>query len=663
MRAYLRLIIIMGAPVILAGCASSPAGNGPPEPSGDVPSAIDDPSWRRRGSNIAVPPVIIRPAWLKRRAAEQRRELAGSSVFHDFRFSDQIGESGIRFRNRVVADAAKTYKMVHYDHGNGVAVADVDGDGLHDIYFVTQAGGNELWKNLGGGKFENITTPNIALADKIGVAASFADIDNDGDADLYVTTVRQGNHLFENTGDGTFRDISKSSGLDYVGHSSAAVFFDYNNDGLLDLFLVNVGEYTTAVVRQETTEVDDISYRFFDGVDDAFSGHLYPERTDRSVLYKNLGDNKFVDVSRQTGLMDISWSGDASPIDLNEDGWQDLYILNMQGNDQYYENVEGTRFVNKSRDLFPRTPWGSMGIKVFDYDNDQDQDIYVTDMHSDMIKPLTPNHEKDKIKPDETSPESIYGNAFFRNRGDGTFEEVSDRIGAENYWPWGLSTGDLNADGFDDVFLSSSMNYPFRYGINSVLLNDGQQFIDSEFVLGVEPRRQGLTAIPWFTLDCSHQDQRNVRCQDVRQKLEIWGAVGSRSAVIFDLDQDGDLDVVTNDFNYYPMVLVSNLSERLPALRFLKVKLVGTRSNRDGLGARVTVHAGGNTYTKVHDGKSGYLSQSRLPLYFGLGDAQGIDGLEVRWPSGEIQILSAPIEVNATIEIREPLAATDDNRR
>ena len=111
---------------------------------------------------------------------------------------------------------------MHYDHGNGVAVADVDGDGLDDLYFVTQVGANELWRNLGGGRFENVTAAaGVGVADAIGVTASFADIDNDGDPDLYVTTVRGGNVLFENDGNGAFRDISAASGLDYVGHSSA----------------------------------------------------------------------------------------------------------------------------------------------------------------------------------------------------------------------------------------------------------------------------------------------------------------------------------------------------------------------------------------------------------------------------------------------------------
>ncbi|MEO7135417.1 MAG: ASPIC/UnbV domain-containing protein, partial [Vicinamibacterales bacterium] len=132
----------------------------------------------------------------------------------------------------------------------------------------------------------------------------------------------------------------------------------------------------------------------------------------------------------------------------------------------------------------------------------------------------------------------------------------------------------------------------------------------------------------------------------------IWGARGTRSSAIFDLDADGDLDIVTNDFNAAPMVLISNLSEKAK-LHYVEVKLTGTTSNRDGLGAVVTVTAGGSIYTKVFDGNSGYLSHSLIPLYFGLGAAQSVDSIEVLWPSGKKQTVSAPITINSRVEVRE----------
>jgi hypothetical protein len=554
----------------------------------------------------------------------------------------------------VVSDAAKTYKPAHYDHGTGMAVADVDGDGRLDVYFVSQVGGNALWRNVGHGRFEDITREaGVALGDRVGVSASFADTDNDGDPDLYVTTVRGGNAFFENDGRGRFRDITEAAGLAYSGHSSATVFFDYNRDGRLDLFLVNVGRYTTDTVAGE-------GYRFYTAVEDAFSGHLKPERAEQSRLFRNEGDNRFVDVSAATGLEDISWSGDASPVDVNGDFWPDLYVVNMQGNDEYYENVGGARFVRRSREVFPRTSWGAMGIKVFDVDNDGRMDIFITDMHSDMSHEVGPEHEREKsdmtwsteVRGDGTA--SIWGNSLFRNEGDGRFREVSDALNTEMYWPWGLSTGDLNADGFEDVFITAGMNYPYRYATNSVKLNDrGRGFVDAEFVLGVEPRRDSQVATPWFELDMAGADKGHREGAGVEGRVSVWGARGSRSSAIFDVDGDGDLDIVTNEFNAEPMVLLSDLSERR-RVGFLQVVLRGTRSNRSGLGAVVTVTSGGAAHTQVQDGKSGYLSQSLMPLYFGLGDADRVDRVEVVWPSGQRQSAPSPVAMNGTLTLQEP---------
>lgn len=593
---------------------------------------------------LPIPGEVMNPSWMEARKELQLASASRFEVFHDFQFTDEVEASGIAFENNIVDDAGKHHKAVHYDHGNGIAAADVDGDGFIDLYFTTQLGSNALWRNLGSGKFEDITTPGIALADKIGVTASFADTDNDGDPDLYVTTVRDGNHFFENDGTGRFIDKTAASGLGHRGHSSSGVFFDYDRDGLLDLFLCNVGVYTKADEKGRGG--------YYVGVDDAFAGHLKPdERNERSLLFRNLGGNRFVEVSAEVGLDDVSWTGDASPIDVNNDSWPDLYVLNMQGHDEYYENIGGERFQRRSREVFPKTSWGSMGVKVFDFDNDAVMDLFITDMHSDMSQPQKPNQEK--LKSEMLWPESLllsegkssYGNSFFRGRGEGNFEEISNKIGAENYWPWGISTGDFNADGWEDVFITASMNFPFRYGVNSLLLNNrGEEFLDSEFILGVEPRRDGRTAKPWFQLDPEGEDQDHplVEEHNVTRPVEVWAALGSRSSVVFDLDNDGDLDIVTNEFNDGPMVLVSNLSAQKP-IRFLKIRLEGKRSNTDGLGAVVQVKTDGHTYTKVHDGVSGYLSHSVLPLYFGLGEADTISQIEVRWPSGQVQRVEGPV--------------------
>jgi hypothetical protein len=603
---------------------------------------------------LIFPPQDAGVATLDARAAAQRGTTGQFTVNYRFQFRDRVAESGITFAHQIVDDAGLTYKAVHYDHGTGVAAADVDGDSLADLYFVNQIGGSELWRNLGDGRFANVTArAGVSLADRVSVGAAFADTDNDGDQDLFVTSVRGGNALLENDGQGRFADISRSAGVDYVGHSSGAVFFDYDNDGRLDLYVSNVGRYTSDARGRGGAYV---------GLQDAFDGHLHDDRTEPGILYRNAGGNRFVNVTAETGLGGVRWNGDATVADVNGDGFLDLYATSMQGPDHFYENSNGTRFVERTDRYFPRTPWGAMGVKFFDYDNDGRPDLFVTDMHSDMSQVVPPNLEKQKstirftdafIRWDKTR--FVFGNAFYRNRGSGDFEEISDRLGLETFWPWGPSVADLNADGWQDVFITGSMNFPFRYGINSVLLNNrGERFLDSEFLLGVEPRRDRRTHTRWFDLDCGVPGPTQKRvCQGRRDRVTVMATLGSRSSVAFDLDQDGDLDIVTADFNSPPQVLVSNLAEA-GGLHWLKVALTGVVSNRDGLGAVVRVSAGGRVLTQWHDGKSGYLSQSALPLYFGLGDAARIDRVEVDWPSGRRQVVTAGLQDRSTLRLTEP---------
>jgi enediyne biosynthesis protein E4 len=596
----------------------------------------------------------------------KRRQLAQAAawkVFHDFQFTDRYAESGIAFEHHVVDDAGKNWKPAHYDHGSALAVADIDGDGLLDIFFANQVGGCELYRNLGHGKFENITaSAGVGLKDKVCVGASFADIDNDGLPDLFVATIRMGNVLFKNLGHGKFKDITAESGLGYVGHSSAAIFFDFNRDGLLDLFLANVGVFTTN---------EKGSGGFYLAYKDAFAGHQFPERREQSILYLNQGQGKFKDVSKEMNLQHFGWSGDASFYDLNQDGYPDLYVLNMQGDDHYYENQAGHGFVEKTDQYFSKTPWGAMGIKFFDFNNDGLMDLFVTDMHSDMTDVQTKagkinaTGSFEKRKSDEWcsmewtdaflqgASNNIFGNAFYLNRGNGVFDEVSDKIGAETYWPWGISVADINADGFEDVFVTAGMGWPFRYGINSLLLNDGgQRFLDSEYVLGVEPRKDNRFEKEYFTLDASGADRKHMLAYHKKGLIGVIGSISSRSSAVFDLDDDGDLDIVTNEQNDHPMVLISNLSEKRK-IHFLKIKLVGTVSNRDGLGSTVRVHCGSAAYLRYHDGKSGYLAQSSIPLYFGLGNAEKADRIEVTWPSGKKQEITQQIPANGLLVITE----------
>lgn len=611
------------------------------------------------------------PEWLDAMAAIQVARAGDQMARHDFSLTDVLPESGITFRNKVVPDAAVAFKTNQYDHGNGLAVADVDGDGFLDVHFMSQFGRKELWRNKGDGTFEDITdSAGVAFEEKVGVASSFGDLDNDGDPDLYITSVRHGNELYANDGAGHFTNVTADAGLGYEGHSSAVDFFDYNHDGLLDVFVSNIGKYTTEVEGTGSDNPFDSdegkSYPYYVGMIDGFTAQLNRAWAEPSLLFRNEGNLRFVDVTNEVGLTTDAWNGDALPFDANGDGWVDLYFVNMQGNDVYFENGSGERFVDKSLEVFPNTPWGSTGGTVIDYDNDGVHELYIVDMHSDMSEDVTPLLDDKKARtvlPEgitHSEGRSIWGNAVLRNPGRPPYVDVSDSIGAENMWPWGVSAGDLNADGYEDLFVTTSMGFAFRYQPNTVLLNEGgARFVRSEFTLGVEPRRDRRAFQPWYSVNCANQPDHNV-CEGTGQKGElfVWQPYASRGSVVFDIEGDGDLDVITNELMAEPQVLRSNLAER-STVHYLLVHLTGTDSNRDGLGAVVTVTAGGKTYQQIHDGQSGYLAQSSMPLYFGLGDSATVDNVTVRWPTGTEQTVAGPIESGTRLEITEggPAAA------
>ena len=625
-----------------------------------------------RATDLVFPADAADPRWTRLRLDEQTAAEASIAAPHRFRFADRIGSSGIGFVNVASPDLGKYYRPSHYDHGTAVAAADVDGDGRPDLYFVNQAGRNGLWMNRGGGRFEDGTAAaGVGVGDRACVGAAFADVDNDGDPDLFVSAIREGNLLFRNDGGGKFTDVTRESGLGGDDeHASGAVFFDADGDGRLDLFVTHVGRYTGSERRADGLWVS---------FTDAFAGHLHPDRAEASVLYRNAGACRFERVPDSSGLVHHGWSGDATPFDAEGDGRPGLYVVSMQGHDESWRNLGGGHFAARGADLFPDSPWGSMGVKALDWNADGRLDLFVTDMHTDMAGELRPEDERRKHDPATMFPprflgtdgRHILGNALYTNQGGGRFTDESDAANVETGWPWGPSAGDLNADGYPDLFVAAGMNFPHRYHGNDLLLNEGgRRFANAEFLLGVEPR--GRRVRPWFTLDCDGEDRDHALCRGetpapgfdapggaprgpttaLHGAVTVWAARASRSSVILDLDGDGDLDIVTNDYGDEPQILTSDLAES-GAVHFVVVRLVGKRSNRDGLGATVTLRAGGRAQLQVHDGKSGYLGQSALPLYFGLGDAKRAESITVRWPGGSTQTVRGPIRSGATVVVEE----------
>ena len=330
-----------------------------------------------------IPEELADTSWLQRLGETQIKAAAAMAPFHDFRFTDRQAGSGITFRHRIVDDAGKSYKAAHYDHGNGLAIADVDGDGLHRR-LLPQPGRRQPavrrtwaaassrtsprrpgWRCRTGSASPRHSPTSTTTATRISTSPRFAPA-----TCCSRTTARA-----------AFRDITAASGLSYTGHSSSAVFFDYDRDGRLDLFLVNVGRYTT-------DEVGGAGYKYYVAFEDAFSGHLKPERAERASSTGTRARTASSTSRSRPAFRTCRGRATPAAVDVNDDGWPDLYVLNMQGDDEYYENAGGKRFVRKSRTVFPRTSWGAMGIKVFDVNNDGRLDIFITDMHSDMSEPI-----------------------------------------------------------------------------------------------------------------------------------------------------------------------------------------------------------------------------------------------------------------------------------
>ncbi len=559
-------------------------------------------------------------------------------------------ESGITFRMRFLTEEqGQTFKVNLYDHGSGLAVADYDGDGHDDIYFVNQLGANALFRNRGDGTFQDVTSKaGVGFGDRICTAATFADYDNDGRQDLFVTSTRGGNVLFHNQGDGTFRDVTKEAGVVHVGHSQAGFFFDYDNDGFLDLLVLQTASWTTKEFDEES--------KYFPGKETLTD--IMGSPREYNILYHNNKDGTFTDVTTKSGLKGKGWAADAAIFDYDEDGHLDVLITSMFGPSQLYRNNGDGTFTEVTRKTLGRTPAGGMGARAFDFDNDGKLDLYIVDMHSDMWVPfgfdLSRLDEKKKHRhmfvPDnlEDNPEAmavekrvqtqiglrydevVFGNTFHRNLGKGKFEEMSDRANLETFWPWGIATGDFDNDGLEDVFIPSGMGYPWKYWPNRLLMNNGDRtFRECSHEEGVEPPAEGTFL-----------------AEDVRGRPMPRS---SRSAAVADFDGDGRLEIVTNNFNDRPYYFKNGS----PRKNYVAFRLRGTRSNRDAIGAVVRVSVGDQIHTRQVNPAAGYLSQSSKTVHFGLGGQEKVDRVEIRWPSGLVQKLDG-CDINQRHDVVEP---------
>lgn len=565
-------------------------------------------------------------------------------------FDDLAQESGLIFRTTFLADEqGEHFKVNLYDHGSGVAVADIDDDGDDDIYLLNQLGPNGLFRNDGKGHFTDITTmAGAGLADRISVAATFADVDGDGFPDLYVTTTRAGNAFFHNKGDGTFEDWTSKSGLQLFAHSEQPTFFDADGDGDLDLLVTNSAKWTL-------DRYDEATKHFF-GRLNIFD--LMDSPLEYNHFYRNLGNGTFSDETESAGMAGNGWGGDTAVFDCDDDGDLDVFVANMFGSSILFANDGQGHFKDVTKATLGRTSWGTVGAKAFDYDGDGRLDLFLVDMHSDMwMSHLTPPSEIPETKKyaspfgpmtveqlandpgskkfRDTRPyeskDVVFGNTLLHNLGGGRYEEVSDRAGTETLWPWGIAAGDFDGDGTIDAFIPSGMGFPYEFWRSPLLMNNGNgTFTDRSVAAGIAIPRGG---------------------ENLPIKIEGRNAArSSRAAAVGDFDGDGRLDLVVNNFNDVTFLYMNHFT----STNWLELDLSGTKSNRDAIGALVKLSVGGRTLLRQVDAAGGYLAQSSHTLHFGLGKAEKIDHAEIRWPSGIVQPIDH-LDINRRTKISEPV--------
>ena len=577
--------------------------------------------------------------------------------------------SGLSFRNELRPENRYTYLT----NGAGMAVGDYDGDGRLDAYLISQDGANKLFRQVGPLQFEDVTVAAGGLDGGAawGSGASFADVDGDGDLDLYVCNVEAKNLLYVNQGDGTFVEDAASFGLDLVAASTMAAFADYDCDGALDLYLLtnralHAGWALTPEVLDGFRPPADTARAARDMVPSGsaftapgaggedrehfftFRGRRYtagqPDRLLRNV------DGRFVDVTASAGIADRGMGLSATWFDYDDDGYLDLYVANdLETPDTLYHNQRDGTFRDVTREVVPHTAYYGMGSDAADVDGDGRLDLIVADMSMtthEKAKVLMGDMDEERPVLMHSDPPQVMRNALLLNTGNGRFQEAAKLAGvASTDWTWSVLFGDLDNDGWSDLFATNGIA---RFDTDpdlklrvAELWRQGQQQAAIQLI-------QNVGKVPEKNLAL-----RNVGGSELRfaKTGRNWGLdleAVSHGAALADFDGDGDLDVLVNNFEE-PCALYENRSGG----RGLVVRLRGQHSERYGVGARVTVQLpDGRALVRELSLSRGYLSGQAPELHFGIGDAASAR-LSVRWPSGHVTA-SARVDADSLVVVTEP---------
>jgi hypothetical protein len=566
--------------------------------------------------------------------------------------------TGLQFTNELRRENIVAYVYT----GAGLAVGDYDNDGWPDVYMVSQDGPNKLFRQTAPLRFEDVTAKAGGLdgGDAWGNAASFADVDGDGDLDLYVCNLESPNLLYVNQGDGTFVERGVQYGLGLVAASMGCAFADYDNDGDLDLYVLTnrvlkhtlpdqiVADMTLPKAMQKTKAQLRPPYPKFQkddqgnlvvpkGYEDEFftlPGSPAPfQAGQRDRLFRNDGKAKWTDVTAAAGIDDHGNGLAVVWWDFDRDGKQDLYVANdFQSPDHLYRNLGNGRFEDVTQAMLPHTAFFGMGADFGDLDGDGHYDLLVADMSSTSHywgKMLMGSMDQHRWFLMNAEPQQYMRNALYVGTGTGRFQEAAHFAGlASTDWTWAVRFADLDDDGRLDCYATNGIpvftDNPDIGEQFDKLWRAGQQQQALDVFRGIPSVKEKKIA------------RRNVGGLKFEDSGALWGLDEqsvAHGAVVCDLDRDGDLDIITNNFNSPCSVFENRGSDGHRVL----VELVGAASNKRGVGAEIELVAGGVTQRRQVSLTRGYMSAGEAIEHFGLGSATVIDSLTVRWPSGVVQ--------------------------
>lgn len=563
-------------------------------------------------------------------------------------------ETNIKFSNDInETESLNVLSYEYFYNGGGVAIGDINNDGLPDIFFTGNMGANKLYLNQGQMKFKDITKEACPeLSGRSGswkTGVTMADVNGDGLIDIYVcysgktNDDTRRNQLFINQGNNKFKEEAKSYGLDDPSYSTQAVFFDYDYDGDLDMFLLN----------HNIKKIDNMELARYKDQTDALASNK---------LYRNDGGH-FTDVSNKAGIVQnpLTFGLGVAIADIDKDGWPDIYVTNDYNEPDYlYINNHNGTFTEKSEQLFRHMSHFSMGVDIADFNNDGLPDVMTLDMlpednHRQKSLQLEENYESFALMQTQGLYKQYMRNMLQLNNGDGTFSEIGQLAGLSNTdWSWCPLIADFDNDGYKDVFISNGylrdytnkdfLRYWGDYKIKKAIA--GEPFLLMDLV-----KAMPSTSLPNYIF-------RNNHDLTFSNKQAEWGlkdASISNGAVYADLDNDGDLDLVINNINQ-PASVYQNMSRENNHTAYLAVKVKGTGKNTNAVGAKVYVYTPKNLQYQEVNPNRGYLSCVSTTLNFGLGNNKTVDSVRVIWPDQTSELLTS-VKTDELVTIAYPAAS------